>query len=119
MMLKLLLLFHLTFFTIPSLHNKLQSFEVAKLYEGIILDRGVKIINSYDNVENAKLLLTPTQLQTCSYNVKVTRKAKDIYLIEGTKYYIETRFCFDYAFSKDVVLVIENNYGYNIGKLYL
>ena len=59
---------------------------------------------------------TPTLAEDI-YKVEVTRIAKDLYKIDGTDYIIKTRFCYEYSYFDDAILIIENTYGYNIGRL--
>lgn len=51
------------------------------------------------------------------YEVEVTRKGNDLYKVEGTSFYLETRYCYEYAYSETVILKIESNYGYTKGKI--
>jgi len=52
-----------------------------------------------------------------TYRVEVTRISNDLYKIDGTDYIIKTRYCYEYRYSDDAILIIESTYGYNIGRL--
>ena len=51
------------------------------------------------------------------YKVSVTRKARNIYQIDGTSIYIKTRDCYGHTRSKHAVLRLDSPDGYNIGEL--
>jgi len=51
------------------------------------------------------------------YKVQVTRKSQDLYEIVGQGIYIVTRYCYEYSYSEDAIVKIDNQYGYSIGQL--
>lgn len=51
------------------------------------------------------------------YKVQVTRKAQDLYLVDGQGIYIKTRYCYEYSYSADAILKIDSEYGYNVGEI--
>lgn len=92
--------------------------DVAKIYEAITPDYGVKAINIYGEVEDISEILVPTEIEEGVYEVQITRKSDDLYKIENTSYYIETRFCYEYATFSDAILKVNNVNGYSIGKVF-
>ena len=60
---------------------------------------------------------TTPALAEDTYRVEVTRISSDLYKIDGTDYIIKTRYCYEYSYSDDAILIIESTYGYNIGRL--
>ena len=46
-----------------------------------------------------------------TYDVEVTRKGKNVYLLENMELVIETKYCNEYARREGALLKIENNYG--------
>lgn len=93
------------------------TYDVVQVYEAVELKSGSKSIDSYGNVEDAKIVLVPTKLDEGKYSVELTKVDSNFYKIYGTDLYIETRYCYEYATRDDAVLVIESNYGYNKGEV--
>ncbi|MBK7344263.1 MAG: hypothetical protein IPJ06_14930 [Saprospiraceae bacterium] len=92
--------------------------DVANFYSAIEPDNGVKILTSGRDLVEAELILVPTRIDEGSYKVEISRKGSNIYKLEGTKYYIETRYCYEYATYEDAILKVISNYGYQKGTLY-
>lgn len=51
------------------------------------------------------------------FKIEVTRKESNLYKVEGTDYYIETRYCYEYTTHDEVILKVESNYGYGKGTI--
>ncbi|MCB9312591.1 MAG: hypothetical protein H6568_07465 [Lewinellaceae bacterium] len=92
--------------------------DVMNYYEGVEADRGVKVLTSRDDLVDAELILIPTKIDVGNYKVEVTRKGSNLYKVEGTKLFIETRYCYEYATYEDAILKVEGNYGYSKGKVF-
>lgn len=75
-------------------------------------------MTSGGDLEEAELILIPTKIEEGTYQIEITRKGSNIYKLEGTKYYIETRYCYEYATYDDAILKVESNYGYQKGTVY-
>lgn len=93
------------------------SYDVVKVYKGVKLANGAKVLDNYSNVSEATMVLVPTRLDEGVYEISVTRKGPNLYKVEGTSLYIETRYCFEYAYSETVILKYEGFYGYTVGEL--
>ena len=95
------------------------SYDVVNVYEVEGLANGSKIFDKYGNVSEATMLLRPTMLmlEAGVYEISVTRKGPNLYKVEGTSLYIETRHCSEYAYSETVILKYEGFYGYTVGEL--
>lgn len=91
---------------------------VIEFYEAIQPDYGVKVLTLFGSLENAELILVPAKIKEGVYEIKISHKASNLYKLEGTKYYIETGFCYDFSFYNDGLLKVENNYGYTKGTVY-
>ncbi|WP_445490252.1 hypothetical protein [Rhodopseudomonas sp. RCAM05734] len=67
----------------------------------------------------ALLLATPAPTAQAAeyYKVQVTRKAQDLYLVDGQNIYVKTRYCYEYSYSADAILQIDSPSGYNIGEI--
>ncbi len=92
--------------------------DIANFYEAIEPDMGVKVLTTFGDLEEAELILIPTKIEKGTYEIEITRKGSNVYKLEGTKYYIETRYCFKYAIYDDAILKVESNYGYQKGTVY-
>lgn len=92
--------------------------DVANFYEAIIPNNGVKVLTSGGSLEEIELILTPAKIKEGTYEIEITRKGSNLYKLEGTKYYIETRYCYEYATYDDAILKIESNYGYTKGTVF-
>jgi hypothetical protein len=92
--------------------------DIVEFYTAIEPESGVKILNSSGDLEEAELILMPAKLDVGTYEVELTRKGSNIYKVQGTEYYIETRFCYEYASYEDAILKVESQYGYTKGKIY-
>lgn len=104
-------------FQIAELNLSGTECEVKQFYEAVQPDTGVKVITTTDNLEEVKLILKPTKMEEGTSTIELTRKGRNIYQIDRTKYYIETRYCNEYANFEKVILVVENNFGYTKGKI--
>ena len=91
-------------------------YDVKNVYIKQDLPQGTKIINPYGQVEEAQTILIPIKLDSGNYQVRLTKVASNIYKIDGTDYYIETRFCLELAYYEEVILIIDNGY-FNKGKV--
>ncbi len=118
-MVQLIIILITTFFTTPTLNSTFVSdCDVKALYEAIDTDYGVKVITSLGSIEDVDVILSPIKMDVGDYKVNVTRKANNIYKVEGTDYYLETNFCYEYSYSDEAILSIESQYGYTKGKLF-
>jgi hypothetical protein len=54
--------------------------------------------------EELSQVLVPTSLNVGAYDVTVTRKGQDLYLVDGTSTYIHTRYCYEYSYSQRAIL---------------
>mgnify|MGYP003299732725 FL=1 len=99
----------------PNDSQDSESYTIYKIYEKIELDNGAKVIDSWGNIEEAKAVLVPTEIDCGRYSVEITRISSNFYQICGTSLYIETKYCYEYATREEVLLNITSTYGYNLG----
>lgn len=93
-------------------------YDIAGIYSGKDVQyENVKVVDIFDNVEDAKLLLVKSELDEGVYEVTVTRKANNIYSIDGTEIYIQTKFCYVYGIRQNAILKINSRYSYNKGEI--
>jgi hypothetical protein len=93
------------------------SCDILEFYHAAAPQNGTKIITQFGNVEVAEMILTPTNIDPGLYDVHVTRKADNLYQIDGTNLIVETNFCFQFAIFQEAVLRVQNNFGFIKGKL--
>ena len=93
------------------------SYDIAEIYELIDVPRGSKVKDGYGNMVAIEGVYAPTRLDTGNYSVRVSRVGSNFYRIDKTDYYIETKFCYEYAYYEEVILKITSNYGYTKGEI--
>lgn len=97
-------------------HPSRSEYDIVAIYSATDLPARSKVATE-DGVKSAEYVLTPTRIEEGKYVVKVTRKGKDIYQVDGKRLFIETRYCYEYASRDEVILSVESSYGYTIGKI--
>lgn len=90
---------------------------VKNFYVEIEPDYDTKVVTRNGSIEDAEMILVPTKLNVGKYEVRLTRKDLDMYKIEGTDYWIETKYCYEYPSWEPVTLIITSNYGFTKGKV--
>ena len=101
----------------PTNSQNTETYTIHKIYEKIELDNGSKVIDSWGNVEEAKAVLVPTEIDRGRYNVEITRISSNLYQICGTSLYIETKYCYEYATREGVLLNITSTFGNDLGEV--
>ena len=91
--------------------------DVKNFYKAIEAESDVKVLTTGGEIEEAEYILVPTKLDEGKYKLSVTRKAANLYKIEGQDIYIETKYCYEYATADDVILIVKSNYGYDKGEI--
>ena len=99
----------------PKESQDTETYTIYRIYEKIELDNGSKVIDSWGNIEDAKAVLVPTEIDRGRYSIEITRISSNFYQICGTSLYIETKYCYEYATREEVLLNITSTYGYNLG----
>jgi hypothetical protein len=51
------------------------------------------------------------------YKVDVTRKAQDLYEVDGQGIYIKTRYCYEYVYSSEAIVQVDSPAGYTVGEI--
>ena len=91
--------------------------DIGGFYKGMKPTDGTKILTAGDDLEDVKLILVPMEIEKGNYVVKITRKGSNLYLVDDKHIYIETKNCYEYSYSQEVILKVESNYGYTKGKI--
>ena len=91
--------------------------DIETFYKGLEPADGTKVLTERDDLEDAKLILVPINLDKGKYVVNVTRKSSNLYKVDNKNIYIETKYCSEYSYNQEVVLNVESSYGYTKGKI--
>lgn len=91
--------------------------EIEAFYKGSSPSNGSLVLTSKGEVEGVEMILTPIELEIGKYVVNVTKKSSNLYKIDNKNVYIRTKYCFEYAYSKEVILRVESTYGFTKGKI--
>lgn len=78
---------------------------------------GTKVLTTLGQIEDVEAILVPTSIDPGKYAVKVTRKASNLFEIENKDIYLETNYCYEYAYNKEAILIVSSRYGYSKGKI--
>src|SRR5690606_24059346 len=70
------------------------SCDVSEFYEAVDPGSGAKVLTRMGDLQSIELVLVPTSISTGNYKVNISRKGRDVYKLEGTDYYLETRYCY-------------------------
>ena len=101
-----------------DLRIHLDDCDVSEFYEVVEPGSGVKVLTWLGELESVELLLVPTSIKVGNYKVNISRKGSNLYKLEGTDYYLETRYCYEYATLSSARFEVTSNYGYTKGKIY-
>jgi hypothetical protein len=78
--------------------------EVRGAYKQIDTPVGTLASSYSSEPQEITLLLVPTKLDKGAYSVNVTRKAANLYAVDGTQVYLVTRYCYEYSYSQKAFL---------------
>ena len=76
----------LTSFNTPKTSDE---YDIEAFYKGLTPSSGTMILTSSDELEEAELILVPTNIENGKYLINVTRKTSDLYKIDGKNIYIK------------------------------
>ncbi len=94
------------------------SYSIAGFYSMTKPASGAKAIGKNDKVVEVEYILVPTNMKTGKYIVEVKKIGDNLYQIKNTDICVETKYCHEWAsYWKEVVLLIDSNYGYTKGKI--
>ena len=91
--------------------------DVEKILEVQDVPDGTLAVSGYGSTTEVTRLLVPISLEKGKYEVTVSHKSDNLYLVEGENLYLKTEMCLEMASMDDSVLEIASSeYGY--GTLY-
>ena len=74
-------------------------------------------LDDFDHMSEVKYIIWPTKLDERTYKVNITKKDTNLYRVDGTDLYIRTKYCYEYCYSEEVILVVYTNSRYSYGKV--
>lgn len=101
---------------LKTLNIMASEYDVKAIYQKQDLPYGTKALCSYGRIEDASSILVPIKMEKGKYIVKLTRVESNLYKINGTDCYIETKFCYEMTTYEDVILII-NGGTFTVGKV--
>ncbi len=104
-----------SFFAPVNNELKPDTCEIARIYQSTDIDKDAKVLTMNGSFSRATMLFEPYVLEKGEHNMNLTRKVKDLYNVEGTNIYIETRLCFNIGFKQPSKVVIEDVVGHKLG----
>ena len=107
----------LIFLTSFQSDSKINECAVKEIYRALEFEEEVLTLTKSGDIEEVELILVKAKMDEGLYKVKLTRKESNLYNIQGTSYYLQTQYCYEYTTYDEVVLKIESNYGYTKGKI--
>jgi hypothetical protein len=123
-----LLLFTFVFwpFIFPAETYSETTCEVTGFYETTYSETGTKVLTATGELASVDVLMKPVKPDEGSYEITITRKAPNLYLVTdcsqpgkivANKFYIETRNCHEFASYDKATLVVTGNFGAVRGKM--
>jgi len=103
--------------TSKNILNNNSECAIAEFYEAVIPQRETKVLTRSGNIEDAEIILVKATIEIGNYDVNISRKGRDLYKLEGTVYYLETRYCYKYATYEKAILRVESNYAFTKGHI--
>lgn len=100
--------------------------DVTGFYEPAYFETGAKVLTTSGELATVDVLLKPVKSDEGSYDIKITRKAPNLYLVVecsqpgkvvANKFYIEARNCNEFANYDKATLVVIGNFGVVKGKV--
>jgi hypothetical protein len=102
---------------LTSFHKpKISDCEIVAFYKAVTPISGTKVMTSNNDLEELELLLVPISINSGKYVVSITRKCGNLYKVDDKNIYIETKYCYEYSYSDEVILKIDGDY-YTKGKI--
>lgn len=86
--------------------------DVAQVYQKVEIPENSRVLTLNGSFTTASLLLQPTQLESGNYEFTLTRRATNLYMVENSNLFIETKLCFNIGFQQKATVLIDNMDGY-------
>lgn len=84
-------------------------FDIINIYKASMPEIGTKVVTMTGLIEDVETILSPTTLDDGKYSFSITRKGNNLYRVNGTSFYLEKQFCYEYVYFQDVILFVRNS----------
>lgn len=92
-------------------------YDIETIYKGELPAKGTMALIGSDDLKEVKVILVPDDdLDNGNYEVTVSKKASNLYKVDDRELYIQTRSCYESAYSRKAVLKITGT-GWSKGRL--
>jgi len=92
--------------------------EIARIYQSVDIAKESRVLTMNGSFSRATLLFEPHIIDKGEHTMNLTRKVKNLYHVEDTNIYIETRLCWNIGFKQSAKVIIEDMTAYTIGHVY-
>ena len=82
--------------------------DVKGVYKQVDIPVGALGLSTLGDPQELESVLVPTSLEDGAYDVRVTRKANNLYRVDGTAIFVVTRYCYEYAYSQQAVMRVRS-----------
>lgn len=84
--------------------------DIRAFYEEVSIS-GKAFNISYSSAEEIeKLIIETNDIDDGVYEVTITRVGDHIYKIDGTKFYIEMPYCFEFSYGDEAIMKVKSSY---------
>ena len=97
-------------FTSEEVGSGSDQYSIKEIYEIMDHPRGAVVLTTSGSLAETDQLLVPARMKEGTYPVTVTRKGRNIYLLDNMDYVIETKYCNEYARRDKVLLKVTGTY---------
>ena len=91
--------------------------DLRGIFDAASAPSGTMALTPIGEVAEIDMILVPGKLDMGSYAVTVSRKAQDLYHVDGTQVYLLTAYCNEYSLATGAVLRYAGGAGAGSGKL--
>ncbi len=112
-------LFIITFlFTSFSVYEDYEECDVVAFYKASDVPYGMKALDNNDElVEINTVLVLDKEIKPGRYKVSISKIDDNLYQVIGTKLYIETSLCLEFAIYDDVIIKVVEYKGHKLGTI--
>jgi hypothetical protein len=93
------------------------SCDIDDILEARSLPANSYAVTGYGDYEEASEIIVPVKLENGTYSESLTRKESNLYKVDGVNLFIKTSMCYEYAYSQEAIIEIDNYGGYSFGEV--
>lgn len=90
--------------------------DIDEVYKAVEPQAGVVALID-DELEEVEYYLVPIKINDGDYSVYLTRKAKNLYKVDGKNIYIRTKYCYEYSYGQGAILSVSGGIYRTSGKV--